>query len=141
MSPRSPEKHASVLGGAWTILFGLVLICCVMVMHGLQASNSPADASGMPKVTAEPLTSHGESSHGGSGHGKQNDGSHDHERHAGGEICLALLTLAALAVLMRVTWRAWTPTILSPWSTERPRPSDAGRSPPPPAFRSAVLRL
>ncbi|MFG2004536.1 hypothetical protein ACGFNU_35835 [Spirillospora sp. NPDC048911] len=115
------------------VFLRLALVCCVMAMHGLQASSSPADASGLPGVGVEhSIVGHGEA---------QSGGAHEPGRHSGGEICLALLTLVSFGALLLAVWRTWRPAILVPWSNVRPCPLDAGRSPPPLAFRSAVLRL
>ncbi|MFI0449683.1 DUF6153 family protein [Actinomadura sp. 6N118] len=144
----APPLREGRLGVSWTALLGLLLVSCVMAMHGLQASSSPVDASGVPGISAEHgLVGHADSGHadasyGGSGHGgSHSNGSHDPEHHSGGEICLALLTLVSFVVLLLAAWRTWRPAFLVPRSTVRPRPRDAGRSPPPLAFRSAVLRL
>ncbi|MFI0450233.1 DUF6153 family protein [Actinomadura sp. 6N118] len=151
--PTPLQFPARRLGGSWMLLLALTVICGVMAMHGLQASSSPVDASGMPGISAEHgLVGHADSGHadasyGGSGHadaghgGSHSNGSHDPEHHSGGEICLALLTLVSFVVLLLAAWRTWRPAFLIPRSTVRPRPRDAGRSPPPLAFRSAVLRL
>ncbi|WP_225992764.1 DUF6153 family protein [Actinomadura rudentiformis] len=149
----APTPISGRLGGSSRLLLALAVICGVMAMHGLQASNSPGDTSGMPAIGVEQVPAgHGGSGHrgsdlGGSDHGGAHDGgtqsggAHAPEHHPGGEICLALLVLASFAVLLRAAWRAWRPVVLIPRSNVRPRPPDAGRSPPPPAFRSAVLRL
>jgi hypothetical protein len=146
-SPRSP-KSARLLGGLWTVLFGFLLICGVMAMHGLQASSSPAHASGVPTVSIEYAhVAHGEFRHGDSVNSKispaESDGGAQHDQHhSGGEICLALLTLAAITVLLRLATRACKRGVrVAKSSSQRPLPRDAGRSPPPLRARSVVLRL
>ncbi|GAA2429887.1 hypothetical protein GCM10010191_49110 [Actinomadura vinacea] len=136
--PISPWR----VGNPKTLLLGFALICCVIAMHGLQASNSPANAQALPKVSSDhmlmgTLVGTEESGHGTS----QGNGSHDPGEHAGGEICLALLTLALWIVLLRAVWRAWRYGFLIRRGRARGRVRRSGRSPPPLAFRSAVLRL
>jgi hypothetical protein len=145
------KAHASI--GHWpvlrqargfrSLLLGLALICGVLAMHGLQSSSGPSDSSGLPAaVSTERIPMHLSVGAEESGHRtQQGDGNHDHDRHAGGEICLALLALAGFAVLLRVVRRAWRPAILLPRNGSRTRPRRSGRSPPPPTFRTDVLRL
>ncbi|GAA2443673.1 hypothetical protein GCM10010191_70300 [Actinomadura vinacea] len=123
----------------WTLLLGLALACCVMAMHGFQASNSPMASSGMPDVSAVHAPAGGAATERGTSH---SDRPHDPEQHAGGEICLALLALSALAALLLLVLRVLRPGSLLPrTTTTRARPRGSGRSPPPLTFRSAVLRL
>ncbi|MES9541488.1 DUF6153 family protein [Actinomadura sp. NPDC000600] len=123
--------------------FGLLMLLCVLAMHGFQASPSPSETAGVPMMAmssgheAAPTSSkplHHPSS------GEDQPGDH-HQDHPGGQVCLAILTmLSFLAAIVALFVRE--PMIVARRILARVRILLVGRPPPRPSLhRLCVLRL
>lgn len=122
---------------------GLALICCVLLMHGFQASNSPADMSGLPTMSTghAPMAAHEAGSRGPrpSSGDQLPDSNHDHP---GGQVCLALLMLVGLVAMLLATGFIRQSVLPALRSMARSGPRSESRSPPRPSIlQLAVLRL
>ncbi|MBE1537827.1 DUF6153 family protein [Actinomadura algeriensis] len=115
-------------------LWPLALVFGVLLMHGVQASNSPVDASGVAVRAVDHAA-------GGMEHPAPDHDGGDH--HPGGQVCLAflgVLLLGAVACAL-VRWRLPAPAREAQGRALRAG-FRTGRSPPCPSpFRLAVLRL
>lgn len=131
--PMRTARRAS-LGGLLLVAF---LTAGLFAMHGLQPSASPMDMPGVPLVASADMHA-ADAGHAG-GHPSQHH-SPEHQ-HAGGQMCLALLVLAALfllaaAPIRRMTWRSAVRRPAGPVHEHK------GRPPPIPSiYQLSVLRL
>ncbi|MEU8120483.1 DUF6153 family protein [Spirillospora sp. NPDC049024] len=136
---RSPRRR--VLRSA----FGLCVLFGLLAMHGFQAASNPADMSGVPLTSmaaghATPIGVAMAEHH--SPHGEGTGGPHsDHPDHPGGQLCLAMLTVLAVAAAILALHLRASPAVAAPRRT-RVRILLAGRPPPRPSLhRLSVLRL
>ncbi|OLT11609.1 hypothetical protein BJF79_23915 [Actinomadura sp. CNU-125] len=121
-------------------LWPLALVFGVLLMHGVQASSSPVDASGVAVQSA------GHSAGQSAGRSAPDHPAPDHdggEHHPGGQVCLAFLSVLLLGAVAGALVRWRLPAIMRDargrvWRTG----FRTGRSPPcPTPFQLAVLRL
>ncbi|MCW2898968.1 MAG: hypothetical protein JWO67_1233 [Streptosporangiaceae bacterium] len=125
----------------WTLFF-LALLTGLLAMHGLQASASPTDTSGIPTDLARGTAAM-------TGHSRHepdstaNDPSQPappHKSHSG-QVCLGLLVLASLlSPLTPVRWHRYTLRSVPIGLPIAPGRARGGR-PPPSVFALSVLRL
>jgi hypothetical protein len=126
---------------AW-LLFFLALLAGLLAMHGLQASPSPVDLSGIPRIGSDGAAAmDGHSDH----ESKATKGDPSHpappHKHHGGQVCLGLLMMASLlGLLTPVRWRRCSPRSVATGPSLPSQPGRGGR-PPPSLFALSVLRL
>jgi Family of unknown function (DUF6153) len=125
----------------WASLSGLLLLAFVtaglLAMHGLQPSSSPTDMPGIPLVAAADMHAT-DAGHAGVRPSQHRSPAH---QHPGGQMCLALLVIAALFLLSAILIgrAAWRCALRRPAG---PAHEHKGRPPPPPSiYRLSVLRL
>lgn len=127
---------------------GLFVLLGLLAMHGFQATPSPAGMSGLPLTSM--AAGHADPAAGAMAgrqppRGDRPGGHHSdrHPDHPGGQVCLAMLTLLALALagaLLALRLRRSPPAAVS--RPARVRIPPVGRPPPRPSLhRLSVLRL
>ncbi|MEV4002767.1 DUF6153 family protein [Actinomadura sp. NPDC049753] len=127
---------------------GLLVLLGLLAMHGFQSTASPAEMSGVP-LTSMAAGHAAPAAEAATGHRPPQDdrpGGHHSDRHPdhpGGQVCLAMLTLLALALvaaLLALRLRRSPPVAVS--RPPRVRILLVGRPPPRPSLhRLSVLRL
>jgi Family of unknown function (DUF6153) len=132
---RYPSR--SLRWAAPSLLVLMFVMAGLMLMHGVQASASPTDTRGVPLVSSS--DTHQTTMH--KGHpGGHSCHCNDHQ-HPGGQMCLALLVLGALAMftVLLMRRRLARTTARRPATPGHGHP---GRPPPGPSiFQLSVLRL
>lgn len=134
--------------GVLHLASGLLVLLGLLAMHGFQATSGPAEMSGVP--LASMTAGHGAPvTDAVTGHRPSRDdrpGGHHSDRHPdhpGGQVCLAMLTMLALALvaaLLALRLRKPPPPAVS--RPARVRIPPVGRPPPRPSLhRLSVLRL
>ncbi|WP_433466357.1 DUF6153 family protein [Spirillospora sp. CA-128828] len=122
---------------------GLLLLFCVLAMHGFQASPSPTEMTGVP-LTSMSAGHHDPAPTAAANHraaGDDQPGGDHHNDHPGGGICLAILTMLLL-VMTAVALSGLKPTAVVVQILTRTRILLVGRPPPRPSLhRLSVLRL
>ncbi|MFI0367528.1 DUF6153 family protein [Actinomadura sp. 1N219] len=122
--------------------FGLLVLLCVLAMHGFQASPSPREMAGVP--LAGMSAAHDATPPASNAAHRPSDGDHSggrHQDHPGGQVCLAMLVMisflgAIVALLLREPATAARRLLI------RVRILLVGRPPPRPSLhRLSVLRL
>lgn len=122
--------------------FGLLMLLCVLAMHGFQASPSPTEAAGVPltamSIGHEATPSSSKGVHQSSGEDQPGD---HHQDHPGGQVCLAILSMISfLGAIVALFVRE--PVIVARRILTRIRILLVGRPPPRPSlYRLSVLRL
>nr|WP_241755352.1 DUF6153 family protein [Actinomadura sp. RB99] len=122
--------------------FGLLLLFGVLAMHGVQASPSPSDMSGVPLTSVgavhDAVPAHSMALH--DAPGKDMPGDH-HQEHPGGQVCLAILAILFLLCFVAVLLGRDSLAVVSR-ALARVRALLVGRPPPRPSLhRLSVLRL
>ncbi|WP_433476296.1 DUF6153 family protein [Spirillospora sp. CA-142024] len=133
---RWPRRRSSKL--SW----GLLLLFCVLAMHGFQASPSPTEMTGVP-LTSMSAGHHDPAPMAAANHRAAGDDQpgHHHNDHPGGGICLAILTMLLL-VMTAVALYGRKPIAVVVRILTRTRILLVGRPPPRPSLhRLSVLRL
>ncbi|MGI5417600.1 DUF6153 family protein [Actinomadura luteofluorescens] len=125
---------------------GLLVLLGLLAMHGFQATSSPAGMNGVPLTSmaaghAVPVTAAVTGHRPPRGDRPGDHHSDRHPDHPGGQVCLAMLTLFALALaLLALRLRRSPPRAVS--RPARVRILLVGRPPPRPSLhRLSVLRL
>jgi hypothetical protein len=119
----------------------LLVLLCVLAMHGFQASPSPVETTGVPLTMgaahAAPAMVTGDRH---PAPDRNQPGDH-HNDHPGGQVCLALLTMLVLVATLLVLYRRGS-TAVAAQTLLRLRILLVGRPPPRPCLhRLSVLRL
>ena len=122
--------------------FGLLLVFGVLAMHGVQASSSPSDMTGVPLTSVSAVhdaaPGHSMALHDAPGKGMPGD---HHQEHPGGQVCLAILALLFLLGFVAVLLGRDSPAVVSR-VLARVRALPVGRPPPRPSLHHlSVLRL
>ncbi len=122
--------------------FVLLLLSCVLAMHGVQASPSPVETHGIPLPVTDVDRPHPEAKASGGHHSPAGNQHNDnHSDHPGGQMCLAMLTMLVLVWALVVLSRH-TRGVLAVRPLIRPSIVPVGRPPPGPSlYRLSVLRL
>lgn len=120
----------------------MLMVAGLFLMHGLQASADPTEHTGITIAAAMPGVESAHPAVAGTRSGPQWSPSHgsDHHGHAGGQMCLALLSIATMLLLLAGARRNLP--VAPPRGDTAPRElGRQGRSPPPPSiFELSVLR-
>jgi hypothetical protein len=139
MSSRQRRSRAPVASPGGLLLLALTMFG-LFAMHGLQATASPVDIHPAAIAVAMPGMSHtsAETRH----HMTMPPGHHSPgHKHPGGQVCLALLVMAALLALSATLIGRSRRPVAASGPTRRVR-DHQGRAPPPPSvFQLSVLRL
>lgn len=120
----------------------LLMLLCVLGMHGFQASPSPTETVGVPltamSIEHDATPSSSKAIHKSSGEDQPAD---RHQDHPGGQVCLAILTMISfLAAIVALFVRE--PMIVARRILTRIRILLVGRPPPRSSlYRLGVLRL
>ncbi|GAA2108584.1 DUF6153 family protein [Actinomadura alba] len=126
---------------AWTALL-IALLTGLLAMHGLQASASPNDSSGIPANLVTSMVAADRHADHPSQHATENDPSQHApaHKHPGGQVCLGLLILFLLVVLPPGGRHRWPRRSVTVRSILASRQRDGGRPPPPSLSQLSVLR-
>ncbi|MCO6006142.1 DUF6153 family protein [Actinoallomurus purpureus] len=139
MSSRQRRPHALAVSPGHLLLLALTMLG-LFAMHGLQATASPVEMRPATVAVVMPGMGHTSAE---TGHDMSVPPSHDApgHKHPGGQICLALLVVAALLILYAV----FVGRSRRPVATVSPAglgSGSRGRAPPGPSvFQLSVLRL